>query len=297
MRRRVVLAATTAAWLAAGPASAQAIRIPEDCREVLPTNVTVHLKPEGRTDAAVRSALRTAASVDAVQQTTGTRVRSQAEIDLESEHKTGVATQAKSRFTQRMVSQASGLVALTVLEEVVGSDQASLHASAAVCIPKDPAAVKETVVIVGFLSSRGEALQDGLSALNDIFSASRSFSVTDDQESVDWTIDGRIDDVDVRDIAGVQRTTQLLLRPGETGTTGFRRLQVAGHLDARNSDGRHVTLKFEQTHNVAAARDPLDALKLWVPQLLSDASRDLEARLVSERAGAPAPERSPEPKW
>jgi hypothetical protein len=77
----------------------------------------------------------------------------------------------------------------------------------------------------------------------------------------------------------------------------FQRLQIAGHIDARNTDGRHFTVKFDQTRNVVASRDPLDVLNEWVPQLLSDASRELEGRLVADRAGVPENPKSSEPKW
>jgi hypothetical protein len=279
--------------------NAQSIRIPEDCREILPAEVTVHLKPEGRGDAAVRSALRTAASVEAIQQTSGTRVRNRAAIDLQSERSSGSPAKSESRFTQRMTSQASGLVSLQVLDETVQSDSASLHGKAVVCIPRDSAMLKETISVVGFLSSRGEPLEDGVSALRSIFSASRAFALSDDVEETDWLVDGRIDSVDVRD--ATVNNVSLSGKPsiaGSNGPANFKRLQVTGRIEAKSSDGHRIAVAFDETRNVAEGVSPTDVLNQWVPELLRKSSGDLEARLVADRGGAaPSTQQHKGPTW
>lgn len=277
---------------------AQTIRIPEDCRETLPADVTVHLKPEGRSDEAVRSALRTAASVEAIQQTTGTRVRNRAAIDLRADHGSGSPASSEARFTQRMTSQASGLVSLQVMDETVHQDDASLHGKAVVCIPRDPAMLRETVSVVGFLSSRGEPLEDGVSALRSTFSASRSF-VLSDVEDADWVVDGRINSVDVRD--GTASNPSLSSKTsiaGSNGPTTFKRLQVSGLIEARNSDGHRIAVAFDETRNIAEGIGATDILDQWVPELLRKTSGELEARLIAERGGvAPLNQQTKGPKW
>jgi hypothetical protein len=276
---------------------AQTIRIPQDCRETLSTDVSVHIKPEGRSDAEVRSGLRTAAAAEAIQQTTGERVRSKASIDLKSERGTGVSTKIDSRFGQRMLSQASGLVALQVIEEAITQEDGFLHATAAVCIPRDPGALKETINVEGFLSSRGEPLQDGLSALRERFSTSRSFVVTEDTDDADWIVEGRIDSVDVR--AVVASGSSLYTQPSILGSTpiGLQRLQVTGHIDARNLDGKSISTNFDEIRNIPEGHDARDALNQWVPELLRKASADLEARLVAFRTGAAPPPKNAGPTW
>jgi hypothetical protein len=273
----------TAAGLIAASASAQTIRIPQDCRETLPAEVTVHLKPEDRSDAAIRGALRMAASLEAIQQTTGARIKSKSSLDLNSDRGTETGNKVSARFSQRMQSQAAGLVALTVLDEEVTPEQASLHAQASVCIPRDPAALKDTVHVDAFLSSRGEALTDGIAALKDVFSASRSFAMSDESEDADWVLSGRIDSVDVRPVTGT--------------SIAFQRLQVSGQVEARNADGHVVTVKFDESRNIAVTRQAIDALNEWIPQLLSTASHDMEQRLVAERTGTSPQMKSQEPKW
>jgi hypothetical protein len=72
---------------------------------------------------------------------------------------------------------------------------------------------------------------------------------------------------------------------------------VSGHIEARNTDGHLVAVKFDESRNIPPSRQPVDALNEWIPELLSNASRDLEGRLVAERTGTPTPQKSQEPKW
>jgi hypothetical protein len=232
----------------------------------LPAEVSVQLKPEGRSDAAVRTALRTAASLEAVQQTLGSRVRSRSTSDISSERATGTQNKTASRFSQRIASQADGLVSLQVIEEAVATDGAVLRAKALVCIPRDPSALRETVSVGSLLSSRGEMLDDGVSALRQVFSNSGSFVLTDSAEEADWIIEGRIASVDVR--AVVTAATAFSTKSPIVGTAppSFQRLQVTGLIDARNEAGRHVTAAFDETRNIAQSQDAADILNQWAPR-------------------------------
>lgn len=296
MNKRLVLAALIP-LIVAGAARGQTVRIPEDCRETLPADITVHLKPEGRSEAEIRGALRTLASVEAIQQVTGTRVRARSAIDLNSEHQTGSDARSDSHFVQRLSAQATGLVAITVLDEKIEIDESTLRAKALVCIPRDPASLKETVDVGVFLSSRGEPLADGISALRDTFSRSRSFALTEDVDGADWVIDGRIDSVDVRAVTATR--SALSTQPSIVGSApiGLQRLQVTGRLDARNPDGRTMSAAFNEIRNIPEGSNAGDALNQWVPELLHKASGDLEARLAALRVGVAIPAKTPGPKW
>jgi hypothetical protein len=196
-----------------------------------------------------------------------------------------------------MLSQASGLVALQVIDETMTPDDGFLHATATVCVPRDPAALRESVSVSGFLSSRGDPLQDGVSALREAFSTSASFVVTDDTDAADWIIDGRIDGIDVRPV--VATGAALSTRPPIVGSApiSIERLQVTGHFDARNPDGRTISTSFDEVRNIPQGHDATDALDRWVPELLGKASTDLAARLVALRTDTTAPPKTAGPKW
>jgi len=287
-RLLLMLASTLCAATAAAPAVGQ-VRIPQDCRETLPTEISVQMRVQGRTDAEIAATLRTKASVDAIQKTLGTMVKSRAQIDLSAEHGSASGSRTESRFMQRMTAQAGGLVSLTVASEVIGADVATLTGSALVCIPRDPSMLRETVTVTKFLSSRDEPLSDGVNALQAVFSTSNSFVITTEQDVADWVIDGKIDEVDVRPVNNSPGSA-LSAKPsiiGDDQVNDVQRIRVNLTVMAHRDDGTVITQTLNEFRNVPSNRDPLDAINLYVPGLLKKAAEDLHAKLLAARPGAP----------
>jgi len=289
MRISLVLVCMLGISSAAAPAVGQ-VRIPEDCRETLPTETEVRMRVQGKPDAEVASTLRAMASVDAIQKTLGAVVRSRSQMDLSSEHGSSNGSHAESRFMQKMTSQAGGLVALSVVSESIADEIATLKARAVVCIPRDPSLLRETVTVGAFLSSRNEPLIDGVNALQAAFSSSKSFVITTERDAADWMIEGKINEVDVRTVnnapgIAVSGKPSIL---GDGQVSEVQRIRVNLTVVARRDDGMEISHTLNEFRNVPANRDALDAINLYLPGLLKKAAEELHGKLLAARPGSGA---------
>jgi hypothetical protein len=192
----------------------------------------------------------------------------------------------------RMRANSAGLVRYRVRQEELDERAGLLRLvlDAEVCVPKNPADLKEVVYIDWILSADGESVLSGTRAIEAAVSESDSFLMVGEnrREDADYVISGEVRAaMDTIDVAPRERS-------GGPGRQLVRLDMVISLTAQRVGQGDRYVEQFKDSKKIPIEPDPDARAEREILKAFDRATRDLLDQLIAARPGASGA-RSPKP--
>ena len=253
--------------------SVSAFEIP--CKAEPVTTVEVSdLITKGDSRVKVRQKLLETAVEEGIRTIVGVKVQSRTALQVSSSD-----GEINEKFLERMRAQSSGYASPEVLKEEIldsgGETVLSLRVKVTVCVPKNPALIKQVVSVGSTVNSNGEELDHFRSIIESVISSSNSFVLSnrDDRDFADIRISGDILDYNV--------TSRIINKKK------YNRITVNYALKAEfEKDGSVSTHAAQEFRNVLARIDLDSATDTFMVDTITAGAQQLHDQLVAAVANA-----------
>jgi len=231
----------------------------------------------------VKGRLLQAASVEAIENTVGSRVQASTGYVLESRNQ-----EIDEQFRNRMKVRSTGLVRKKVVgEQIVNEAEGrylKLKVSATVCVPRQMALLKQVVRIGDTVNLQGNRLTEFRDLMAAVFSSSPGFVLSaEGDDFADLVVTGRLNRIELKEVAVAAGTAPGFIK-GSGLPTRLKRISVSVTAEAyRLDDDSLVSHTEDGFRNYRESEDSEAIAAAFTRELMEQSIQAVHDKLLLSR--------------